>query len=79
MTQSHVSRRDRYARHRDENCAIMRRYYAAHRDECGLTIRKRSEYIRRKVREIELNDDPESLLYTGNFVEYSRSYKKKGA
>ena len=69
MTQSHVSRRDRHARHRDEDCAIMRRYYAAHRDECGLTIRKRSEYIRRKVRAIELNDDPESLFYVENFEE----------
>ena len=31
------------------------------------------------ARVIELNDDHESLLYAGNFEEYSRSYKKKGA
>lgn len=40
------------------------------------TIQGIIEYLEQSV---ELNDDPESLLYAGNFEEYSRSYKKKGA
>lgn len=67
------------ARRREEHRRIGRQYYTKHRDECRTRERNRRKYINQIIQQIELNDDPESLLYAGNFEEYFRSYKKKGA
>lgn len=57
------------ARRRKERRRIGQQYYKEHRAECRTREQKRREYINRIVRQIELNDDPESLLYVGDFEE----------
>lgn len=67
MTRGQMSIQNHYALHRDEIRAERRAHYALHREECLELGRARRAYISQKVREIELNDDPESLLYIGDF------------
>ena len=54
--------------HRPELNERSRQYRQAHPKEVReMAAAARRRYLSSKVKEIELNDDPESLLYVGNF------------
>ena len=72
MVGGQLCRQTYRVRHREERCKNQRQYNKEHRDALMVTKRKRDEYIDRIVQAIELNDDPESLFYAGDFEEATR-------
>jgi hypothetical protein len=75
MSHGQLCRQTYRVRHRDELREAQRRYNREHSAALTATKRKRDDYIDRIVREIELNDDPESLFYVESFVEVSTALK----
>lgn len=69
MSHGQVCRQTYRVRHRDELREARRRYNREHSAALSATKRKRDDFIDRIVREIELNDDPESLFYVESFAE----------
>lgn len=69
MTRGQASRLDWGARHREEIRAAQKARYVQHAEECCERCRARYAYISQRLQEIELNDDPESLLYAGEVEE----------
>jgi hypothetical protein len=49
--------------------ALARQYRQTHPQKIRETAASRRRYLAERVKKIELNDDPESLLYAGNFSE----------
>jgi len=44
-------------------------YRISHREKIRAFGKNRYQYLKKQVKAIVLNDDPESLLYAGNFKE----------
>ena len=75
MSHGQLCRQTYRVRHRDELREAQRRYNREHSAALSATKRKRDDFIDSIVREIELNDDPESLFYAESFVEVSTALK----
>lgn len=69
MSHGQLCRQTYRVRHRDELREAQRRYNREHSTALSATKRKRDDFIDSIVREIELNDDPESLFYAESFAE----------
>ena len=69
MSHGQVCRQTYRVRHRDELREAQRRYNREHSAALSATKRKRDDFIDSIGREIELNDDPESLFYVESFAE----------
>ena len=75
MSHGQLCRQTYRVSHRDELREAQRRYNREHSAALTVTKRKRDDYIDSIVREIELNDDPDSLFYAESFVEVSTALK----
>ena len=75
MSHGQLCRQTYRVRHRDELREAQRRYNREHSAALSATKRKRDDFIDSIVREIELNDDPESLFYVESFAEVSTALK----
>jgi hypothetical protein len=53
--------------HRPMLREMARQYRQTHPQKIRETAASRRRYLAERVKRIELNDDPESLLYVGNF------------
>ena len=69
MSHGQLCRQTYRVSHRDELREAQRRYNREHSVALSATKRKRDDFIDSIVREIELNDDPESLFYVESFAE----------
>ena len=68
MTSS-LSRKNWCEAHREEVSRRNREYRESHREKIRGLGKNRYQYLKKQVKAIVLNDDPESLLYAGNFEE----------
>ena len=68
MTSS-LSRKNWCEAHREEVRRRNREYRESHREKIRALGKNRYQYLKKQVKAIVLNDDPESLLYAGNFKE----------
>ena len=75
MSHGQLCRQTYRVSHRDELLEAQRRYNREHSVALSATKRKRDDFIDSIVREIELNDDPESLFYAESFAEVSAVLK----
>jgi hypothetical protein len=75
MSHGQLCRQTYRVRHRDELREAQRRYNREHSAALSATKRKRDDFIDSIVREIELNDDPESLFYVESFAEVYTALK----
>ena len=68
MTSS-LSRKNWCEAHLEEVSRRNREYRESHREKIRALGKNRYQYLKKQVKAIVLNDDPESLLYAGNFEE----------
>jgi len=69
MTSSPLSRKNWREAHREVARRRNREYRISHREKIRALGKNRYQYLKKQVKAIVLNDDPESLLYAGNFKE----------
>ena len=69
MTSSPLCRKNWREAHREEVRGRNREYRVSHREKIRTLGKNRYQYLKKQVKAIVLNDDPESLLYAGNFNE----------
>ena len=69
MTSSPLSRKNWREAHREVVSRRNQVYRVSHREKIRALGKNRNQYLKKQVKAIVLNDDPESLLYAGNFEE----------
>ena len=69
MTSSPLSRKNWREAHREVASRRNREYRISHQEKIRALGKNRYQYLKKQVKAIVLNDDPESLLYAGNFKE----------